>query len=33
MIATSEIRITVLVDKKDALVAMNAVHDAFGLSD
>ena len=33
MIATSEIRITVLVDKKDALIAMNAVHDAFGLSD
>lgn len=33
MIATSEIRITVLVDKKDALVAMNAVHEAFGLSD
>jgi len=33
MIATSEIRITVLVDKKDALVAMNAVHDAFGLSE
>lgn len=33
MIATSEIRITVLVNKKDALTAMNAVHDAFGLSD
>lgn len=33
MIATSEIRITVLVDKKDALEAMNAVHDAFGLSE
>lgn len=33
MIATSEIRITVLVSKKDALTAMNAVHDAFGLSD
>lgn len=29
MIATSEIRITVLVDKKDALRAMNAVHDTF----
>lgn len=33
MIATSEIRITVLVDSKDALSAMNAVHDAFGLSE
>lgn len=29
MIATSEIRITVLVNKKDALRAMNAVHDTF----
>jgi aspartate kinase len=33
MIATSEIRITVLVNTKDAVAAMNAVHDAFGLSD
>lgn len=31
MIATSEIRITVLVNSKDALRAMNAVHEAFGL--
>ncbi len=29
MIATSEIRITVLVDIKDAVKAMNAVHDKF----
>ena len=29
MIATSEIRITVLVDKKDVEKAMNAVHDGF----
>ena len=33
MIATSEIRVTVLVNKKDAERAMNAVHDVFGLSD
>lgn len=33
MIATSEIRVTVLVDEKDAQRAMNAVHDAFGLSE
>lgn len=33
MIATSEIRITVLVNIKDAVRAMNAVHDAFGLSE
>ena len=33
MIATSEIRITVLVSIKDAVRAMNAVHDAFGLSE
>lgn len=33
MIATSEIRVTVLVNKKDAERAMNAVHDAFGLSE
>ncbi|MCI7263783.1 MAG: aspartate kinase [Clostridiaceae bacterium] len=29
MIATSEIRITVLIPEKDAVKAMNAVHDAF----
>lgn len=33
MIATSEIRITVLVAQKDAVAAMNAVHEAFGLSE
>ena len=33
MIATSEIRITVLVSTKDAVKAMNAVHEAFGLSE
>ena len=33
MIATSEIRITVLIPEKDALRAMTAVHDAFGLSE
>ena len=33
MIATSEIRITVLIPSKDAMAAMNAVHDAFGLSE
>lgn len=33
MIATSEIRITVLVDTKDAVRAMNAVHEKFGLSE
>ena len=33
MIATSEIRITVLVDSQDAVSAMNAVHEAFGLSE
>lgn len=33
MIATSEIRITVLVAQKDAVAAMNAVHEAFGLSN
>lgn len=32
MIATSEIRITVLVTQNDAVAAMNAVHEAFGLS-
>lgn len=33
MIATSEIRITVLIPEKDAIRAMNAVHEAFGLSE
>lgn len=33
MIATSEIRITVLVAQKDAVAAMNAVHEEFGLSE
>lgn len=33
MISTSEIRVTVLVDEKDAEKAMNSVHEAFGLSD
>ena len=33
MIATSEIRITVLVDIKDAVRALNAIHDKFGLSE
>lgn len=33
MISTSEIRITVLVDLKDGERAMNAIHDAFGLSE
>ena len=33
MIATSEIRITVLINEKDGIRAMNAVHDAFGLAD
>lgn len=33
MIATSEIRITVLVNTKDAVRAMNAVHDKFGIAD
>lgn len=33
MISTSEIRITVLVPKKDIDKAMNAVHDGFALSD
>lgn len=32
-ISTSEIRITVLIPAKDAVAAMNAVHDAFGLSE
>lgn len=33
MISTSEIRVTVLIDEKDAEKAMNAVHDAFGLAE
>lgn len=33
MIATSEIRITVLIDEKDTNKAMRAVHDAFSLAD
>ena len=33
MISTSEIRITVLINEKDGVRAMNAVHDAFGLAD
>lgn len=33
MIATSEIRITVLIPENDAIRAMNAVHEAFGLSE
>lgn len=33
MIATSEIRVTVLINENDAERAMNAVHDAFGLAD
>lgn len=33
MIATSEIRITVLIPEKDAVKAMNAVHDTFVLPD
>ena len=33
MISTSEIRVTVLIEEKDAEKAMNAVHDAFGLAE
>lgn len=33
MISTSEIRVTVLIDEKDAERAMNAVHEAFGLEE
>ncbi len=33
MISTSEIRVTVLIDEADAVKAMNAAHDAFGLED
>lgn len=33
MIATSEIRITALIDERDVKCAMRAVHDAFDLAD
>ena len=33
MISTSEIRVTVLIDKKYTKAAMNAVHEAFSLGD
>jgi len=33
MISTSEIKISVLVDKKDAERAVNAIHDAFLLAN
>ncbi|MDO4519147.1 MAG: aspartate kinase [Eubacteriales bacterium] len=33
MISTSEIRVTVLINEKDGVRAMNAVHDAFDLGD
>ena len=33
MIATSEIRVTVLIDVNDAERALRAVHDAFGLGE
>ena len=33
MISTSEIRITVMINEKDAERAVNAVHDAFGLEE
>ena len=33
MIATSEIRITVLIDEEDANRAVRTVHDAFELAD
>ena len=33
MISTSEIRVTVLIDERDAERAVNAVHDAFGLEE
>lgn len=33
MISTSEIRVTVLIDESEAIKAMNAAHDAFGLED
>lgn len=33
MISTSEIRVTVLINEKEGVRAMNAVHDAFNLAD
>jgi len=33
MISTSEIRVTVLINEAEAVKAMNAAHDAFGLED
>ena len=33
MISTSEIRVTVLIDEKDAIKAMNAAHEIFGLEE
>ena len=33
MISTSEIRVTVIIDEKDAVRATNAVHEAFGLEE
>lgn len=33
MISTSEIRVSVIVDEKDADRALQAVHDSFGLED
>jgi aspartate kinase len=33
MISTSEVRVTVLINEKDGVRAMNAVHDAFNLDD
>ncbi|MHC1749961.1 MAG: aspartate kinase [Cellulosilyticaceae bacterium] len=33
MISTSEVKISVLIDKKDMHKAMNAIHDAFKLAD
>ena len=33
MISTSEIRVTVLINEKDGVIAMNEVHDAFNLAD
>lgn len=33
MISTSEIRVTVLINEKEGVRAMNAVHDAFDLAD
>ncbi len=33
MISTSEIRVTVLIDEKDSVRAMNEIHDIFGLAE